>query len=310
MVNSASDASRRSQVKPGARRQQGRLKRITGFDWFVNISAALIGISMVYPLLHILALSLSTANTVNLPGLHIIPKEFSWEGYRFILDSSYIWSGYKNTIIRVVATTALGLLVTMGYAYPLAKKKLPGRTALTLFIVVTMFASGGLIPHYLNIKNLGLLNSYWALILPLLAKPFYIIIMRNFFMGIPEELEEAAEMDGANAIHILFRIIVPVSMPVIMTISLWTIVDQWNRWFDALIYITDPAKYVLQVVLRRIIFESSVEITGANLVERAVVSSEVVKNATIIVATLPILMVYPFIQKYFVKGVMMGSLKG
>jgi putative aldouronate transport system permease protein len=287
-----------------------RKRRDRGFEWTVNVLAGLVGISMLYPLLHILSLSLSSADTVNLSGLRLIPKEFSLRGYEFVLQSKYIWSGYCNTIIRVVGTTGLGLIVTMGFAYPISKKQLPGRLLFTLFIVITMFIGGGLIPTYLNIKNLGLLNTRWALILPLLAKPFYIIIMRNFFMNIPSELEEAAEMDGANSIQILYRIIFPLSLPIVTTIGLWTIVDQWNRFFDALIYITDPSKYVLQIVLRRIIFESSVEVTGTNVVEATDLSQDVVKYVTIIVATVPVLMVYPFIQKYFVKGIMVGSLKG
>lgn len=280
------------------------------FHAAVHSIAALIGISMVYPILHVLSLSLSSSDVVNVSGLHIIPREFSLEGYRYIVKSQHLWSGYGNTIIRVAGTTTLGLIVTIGYAYPLAKKELPGRTVLTIFIVITMFFGGGMIPVYLNVKNLGLLNTHWSLILPLLAKPFYIIIMRNFFMNIPQELEEASAIDGANPMQILYKVVVPVSMPIIMTIGLWTIVDQWNRWFDALIYITDPNKFVLQIVLRRIMFESSVELTGPNVMNRTDIAPEVIANATIIAATLPVLLVYPFIQKYFVRGVMVGSLKG
>jgi len=280
------------------------------FDYFNYFITTALALSMVLPVLHVLALSFSSADVVNMSGLHIIPKKFSLEGYRYILKSKYIWIGYFNTILRVVANTVLGLLTTMGMAYPLAKKKLPGRSVFTWFIIIPMFIAGGLVPSYLNIRDLGLIDSRWALILPILAKPYNIIIMRNFFMNIPDSLEEAAEIDGANSIYILFRIIFPLSMPIIATVGLWTIVDQWNRWFDCLIYIRDTNKYVLQVVLRRIIFETSVEMIDAKNNTRMVVSQEVIKNATIVVAIVPILVIYPFIQKYFVKGIMVGSLKG
>lgn len=280
------------------------------FDVILIIVTALLSLTMIYPVINVLSLSFSSSDVVNMPGIHLIPLEFSMEGYEHILRSRYIWSGYYNTIIRTVASTALGLLVTMAYAYPLSKKKLPGRQFFTWLIIVPMFIGGGLIPSYLNIKNLGLLDSRWVLILPLLTKSFNIIIMRNFFMSLPDSLEEAAEIDGANPIQTLFQIILPISMPIIATIGLWTVVDQWNRWFDCLIYIQDTSKYVLQVVLRRIIFESSAELLEAANQEEAVISQEVIKYATIVVATVPILAIYPFIQKYFVKGIMVGSLKG
>lgn len=280
------------------------------FDYFNYLITGILALTMIFPVIHVLSLSFSSADVVNMSGLHIIPKKFSVEGYRYILNSKYLWTGYYNTILRVVANTTLALLTTMGMAYPLAKKKLPGRSVFTWFIIIPMFVAGGLVPSYLNIRDLGLIDSRWALILPILAKPFNVIIMRNFFMNIPDSLEEAAEIDGANSIYILFKIILPLSMPIIATIGLWTIVDQWNRWFDCLIYIRDTNKYVLQVVLRRIIFETSVEMIDARNNTRMVVSQEVIKNATIVVAMAPILAIYPFIQKYFVKGIMVGSLKG
>ncbi len=280
------------------------------FDLVNSLLLGLLAITMLIPIIHVLSLSLSSADVVNLAGIHIIPKKFSIQGYHYVLNSKYIWSGYYNTIIRVVANTFLGILTTMGMAYALSKKNMPGRTFFTFFIIIPMFIAGGMIPSYLNIRNLGLLDSRWALILPLLAKPYFIIIMRNFFMSIPDSLEEAAEIDGANAIYILFRIILPVSKPIIATIGLWTIVDQWNRWFDCLIYIQNPNKYVLQVVLQRIIFDTSIEMMDAGRDSQMLISQEVIKNATIIVSIIPILAVYPFMQKYFVKGIMVGSLKG
>lgn len=284
-----------------------RTERI--FDGVIVICTLIVSFSMLYPLLFVLGRSFSSPDTVNLSGMSILPKKWSLIGYSFVLKSSFIWTGYLNTIIRTVLGTAIGLAVSIGYAYPLSKKNLPGRNVLTFMLILTMFASGGLVPEYILIKNLGLFDTIWSMVLPTAMKAFNVVIIRNFFMSIPEELDEAAEIDGSSAIGTLFSIMLPVSMPIIATISLWMIVQHWNAWFDCLLYMRDPNRFVLQIVLRRIIFESSVEMTGAVSAEQQV-SQEVVKYATIIVATAPILMVYPFIQKYFVKGVMMGSLKG
>jgi len=197
-------------------------------------------------------------------------------------------------------------------AYPLSKKHFPHRGFWTGFIVFTMFFSGGLIPTYMVVKGLGLLNTVWALILPGLVPAYNMIIVRNYFMSISPSLEESAKLDGANDFTILLRIILPVSMPIIATVTLWTIVGHWNSWFDSMIYSQNARKQVLQVVLRRIVLEGSNEVVNMNagMDDMSSVSPDNIKAATIMVATFPILMVYPFIQKYFVKGIMVGSLKG
>jgi putative aldouronate transport system permease protein len=277
-------------------------------DVFIVIITLLICLSMIYPIHYILKQSLSSADTVGLATLSMLPKEWSVEGYRYVLSNSNIWRGYGNTILRTLLSTVLGLVVSIGFAYPLSKRDLPFRKALTLLIVITMFIGGGMIPSYILVSNLGLRNTIWSMVLPKLAKAYNIIIMRNFFMSLPRELDEAAEIDGCNTLQTLIRIILPLSTAILATIGLWIIVENWNAWFDCLLYISNTKLYVIQVVLRKIIIESSAEVQDAKRMET--VSSDVMKYCTTIVATLPILMVYPFLQKYFVKGIITGSLKG
>ena len=193
-------------------------------------------------------------------------------------------------------------------AYPLSRKYLPHRNFYTMFIVVTMFFGGGLIPSYLLIKSLGLIDSRWVLIIPGLISTFSLLILRNFFMGIPEELEDSAKIDGANDMRILFGIIIPLSKPVLATLALWAAVSHWNAWFDALLYLQDQSKVVLQLFLRRLVISAEGDpMLQANPQQEA---PETLKAAVIMFTALPILVVYPFLQRYFVKGILVGSLKG
>ena len=232
-----------------------------------------------------------------------------------MIDNRYIWLGYKNTLIRTVAGTVLQLFFTSMGAYVLSKKFFPHRTFWTFFIVFTMFFSGGLIPTYLVVKNLGLLDTYAAMILPGFISAYNMVIMRNYFQSLPEEIEESCLIDGAGRFRIFMQIVLPLSKPILATVALWLVVGHWNSWFDVLIYISDDTKFTLQIVLRRIIITGSKEIldtsAAANAAEmESVVSSEGLKAACIFVTTLPILCAYPFVQKFFVKGIMIGSLKG
>jgi putative aldouronate transport system permease protein len=283
------------------------------FD-IVNVAAlGLLAVTTVYPFLNVLTVSFSTPTAANAYGLKLWPKEVTLEAYKSVFSNPYIWTGYGNTLYRTVLGTLLNVLFTVMCAYPLSKKYLPNRNAYTLFIVFTMFFSGGLIPSYLLVRELGLLDSRWALILPGLIAPFTMIIVRNFFMSLPSEVEESAKIDGADDFRILYAIVLPVSKPIIATISLWYAVAHWNAWFDSLLYIHDPKKTVLGTVLQKIVVEGSQEFQNFELAQvgmEITVTPDIIKAATIIVATFPIICVYPFIQKYFVKGVMIGSLKG
>jgi putative aldouronate transport system permease protein len=196
-------------------------------------------------------------------------------------------------------------------AYPLSKPYFPHRSFWTGIIVFTMFFDGGLIPTFLTVQGLGLVNTTGALIFPKLIDTFSLLIVRNYYMSIPNALEESARIDGAGDLRILFRIILPVSTPIIATVALWTIVNHWSWWFDSMIYMLDARKHVLQVVLRRIVLEGTMQMMDlGGLAEEATVNPDTVKAATIIVATFPIICIYPFMQKYFIKGILIGSLKG
>lgn len=278
-------------------------------DTFVYTVLILLSIATLLPFLQAITISVSPSSVVSSFGFHIIPTKFDFEGYKRILEYSLIWDAYRNTIIRTVVATALSVfLYTIG-AYPLSKSYLPNRKLWTLIIIFTMYFSGGLIPSYLLVKGLGLYNSFGALILPAAVNTFTLIIVRNFFMTVPQEIEESARIDGANEMYILFKIVIPISMPIIATAALWSAVGNWNAWFDCMIYIKDQNKYVLQYVLRQILLQGqSVDVMGES--QNIYVNSETMKMAALVAATLPIICTYPFLQKYFVKGMLIGSVKG
>ena len=271
--------------------------------------------SIVICFWHLLNLSLSPSYIATKGGLLLYPKDATLDNYAKVIGNRYIWLGYKNTIIRTVIGTVLQLFFTSMGAYVLSKKFFPHRTFWTLFIVFTMFFSGGLIPNYLLVKELGLLNTYTSMILPGLISAYNMVIIRNYFQSIPEDIEESCLIDGAGRFRIFLQFILPLSKPILATVALWLAVGHWNSWFDVLIYISADTKFTLQIVLRRIILTGSKEIldtsAAANAAEmESIVSSEGLKAACIYVTTLPILCAYPFVQKFFVKGIMIGSLKG
>lgn len=284
-------------------------------DYIIYIAVALLGVSILVPFINMFSISMSPSYIATKGGLHLWPKDITTDNYYRVFTNIYIWKGYKNTLIRTVIGTPLSLLVTAFGAYPLAKRFFPHRSIWTFMIVFTMFFSGGLIPGYLLIKNLGLMDRYAAMIIPGLTGAFNIVIMRNFFMSLPEEIEESCMIDGAGRWAIFFRIVLPLSTPILATVGLWTAVGHWNAWYDVLLYIQDVDKFVLQIVLRRIIITGTQELMdtttgGTMFIEETMSSPEGLKAASIFVATIPILCVYPFIQRYFVKGIMIGSLKG
>ena len=292
-----------------------KIKRSLGehvFDKFNFIFLGLLGLSMLYPFWYELALSLADADKVALSKVYIWPSAMSLESYKNVCSDSNIWNGYLWTIIRTVLGTLIALVLGFHYAYVLSKKYFPNRKFWTGILVFTMFFSGGMVPEYLLIRDLGLMNSVFSLILPGAISAYNITIMRNFLMSLPDSLEESARIDGANDITILYKIIVPLSLPILATVALWTAVGHWNAWFDAMLYIRSADKQVLAITLRRIVLvgtnASTTSLSGEQMTTN--MTSETVKAATIMVATIPILCVYPFVQKYFVKGVMVGSVKG
>jgi putative aldouronate transport system permease protein len=291
-----------------------RLTKLTAGDaafvGFNYVFMLLVVVLTIYPFLNVLALSFSEYAT---RSLRIIPESWTLRNYRSVIQNPLIWIGYRNTIIRVVLGTSLSLLVMVMLAYGLSKRSLPARTPITMFIVFTMFFYGGLIPDYILIRNLGLFESLWALILPRLVDTFALIVMRNYFMTIPDSIEESARIDGATHTQILFRIVVQLSGPIIATVILWRAVWHWNDWFFPMIYVNSYEKSVLQLVLRRIVIEGSADFMSVSMEDanqQPLDNPDNLKAATIIFSTLPILMFYPFLQRYFVKGVVVGALKG
>lgn len=288
-------------------------KRKNGlFDVFVVLFMLAVVVTTVYPFWYTIVVSLSSVDKTS--GIQFLPNGFTLDAYKLLMDYGLIWTGYRNTIIRCVVGTSLSVFLTALTAYPISKKELPFHKFFTNFIMFTMMFSGGMIPSYLLIKDLHLLNSLWALILPTLLGAYNIFIMRNFFRSIPVSLEEAARMDGAGWLYIWWKIVLPLAKPVLATVTLWILVSHWNAWFDATIYITDPEKTVMQVVLRRISIENSAADMNAIMVRMQkganAVTSKSVEMAMVVITILPMLIVYPFIQKYFVKGIMVGSVKG
>ncbi|MGG1517331.1 carbohydrate ABC transporter permease [Paenibacillus oryzisoli] len=278
------------------------------FQTLLIIFISVLSIAMIYPFLHVLSISLSTAREALRPGVHFYPHEISWYAWKKVFSTETVWTAFGNTVFRTVIGTVLSLFFMSLGAYPLSRKYLPHRNFYTMVIIITMFFGGGLIPTYLLIKSLGLIDSRWALIIPGLISTYSMFILRNFYMGIPSELEDSAKMDGANDIRILTSIIIPLSKPVLATLALWSAVGHWNAWFDALIYIQDQSKLVLQIYLRRLVITSE----GDPILPLRTpdMEPETVKAAVIMFTAMPILILYPFLQRYFVKGVMVGSLKG
>jgi putative aldouronate transport system permease protein len=281
------------------------------FDGFLVIVFAVLCLSMIYPFIYLLSMSLSGSD-VTFAQVQLIPQKLSLINFSRVLSSEYILSGMFNSVARTLLGTFLSLLVTVCMAYTLSKKYFPHRTFWTGIAVFTMFFDGGLIPVYMLVKGLGFINTIWALVLPELVWTFIMIIVRNYFMTLPESLEESAKIDGANDIRILFSIVLPVSLPIIMTLILWIAVDQWNAWFDSMIYINDPKKQVLMVIMRRVVLEGSAQLMDLNSSKRdsQITNPDSVKAATIILTVLPIILVYPFLQKYLIKGMLVGSIKG
>lgn len=291
-------------------KESGWFDRI--FTIFNYTFLILLVIVTLYPLLYVLFASLSdSAQLLANKGLLWKPVGFSLEAYKSVLANPGIATGFRNTLFILVFGVIVNLFMTALGAYVLSRKNVMWNKVFMFFIVFTMFFGGGLIPLYLVVKGVSLLDTLWSTILPFAISTFNLIIMRTSFMGIPDSLEESAKIDGANHFTILFRIIIPLSMPVIAVMILYYAVDKWNGWFYASVFIKSRELFPLQLVLREILIANSTESmsAGASAGDRFQIG-ETIKYATIMVATIPILCIYPFLQRFFVKGVMVGSLKG
>ena len=296
----AKQMSVRSQIKrsPGSR----------AFDMVVVLIVTLITIACFYPMLYVLMASFSDPiRLMNNRSPLIIPLGWSTAGYSIVFHNPNTWMGYKNTLIYVVCGTALNMLMTTIGAYALSRPSFTGRKAITFFIVFTMYFNGGLIPNYMLLRELKMLNTMWALLIPGAIGTWNMLILRTAFKGVPSSLEEAAIIDGANDFQVILRVLLPVSKASMAVIVLFYAVGHWNAWFNAMIYLPRARElYPLQLFLREILIASNT-VEGASEID---FSADLVKYCTIIVSTLPILCLYPFLQRYFVKGVMLGSIKG
>ncbi|QNK59581.1 carbohydrate ABC transporter permease [Paenibacillus sp. PAMC21692] len=284
------------------------------FDAVNNTLVTLITLLMLYPFLNVFAVSISEYTAFVENPMRIWPKDISFAAYREILQHSVLWSSYRNTIIVAVSGVLIGIVLYILTAYPLSKKHLRGRGIIMVGIVFTMLFSGGLIPNYYLMRELGLINELAALVLPALLTGFSLILMKTFMEHIPEEMEEAARIDGASDPYILFRIVVPLSLPIIATLCLFSAVSYWNNFYNAIVYIRDVDKWPLMLFLREIIQGSKLSMIagGDNAAEAAqiAITPVTLQYATLMIVMIPILCVYPFLQKYFVKGIMLGSVKG
>lgn len=265
----------------------------------------------LYPFLNVISYSLSGYNAVLSGRVTFYPIDFNVDAYKQILGKTQIWNAMRTTVIVTLAGTALSLVLTIFAAYGLSRKDLPGRKFLTGMILFTMYFGGGMIPTFLVVKGTGLYDTLGALFIPQAVNVFNFIVMRTFFLNLPESLEEAARIDGASYMKVLIKIVLPLSLSIIATIGLFYAVGYWNTYFDALLYIQNPDKYTLQLRLRSLLFGEELNNSNANLEGMGTqVMTQSLKMATVAVSTIPILIVYPWLQKYFVKGVMVGSVKG
>ncbi|MCA0755665.1 carbohydrate ABC transporter permease [Paenibacillus sp. N4] len=268
-----------------------------------------------YPFWNIFIISLNSAEDTLRGNLYLWPREFSLASYRQILNDREIWTAIQVTVLRTLAGTPLAVLVISMLSFSLSKKELVGGRAWTLYFVFTMYFGGGLIPYYMVLKSYNLIDNFMVFVLPGMMNVFYMIIVRTFMQGLPQELDESAKMDGANYLQIFFKIILPLTTPVLATIGLFTAIGHWNSWFDSYVFTYNPDLKTLQAVLVKILNQYQTgSMVGdaqqmANASKRMAVSPDTIRMAATMVATLPIIMVYPFLQKYFVKGMTLGAVK-
>lgn len=291
------------------------MKASTGERIFYGINyvlLALAGLLCLLPLIHIVAISFSSNNAVATGRVGLWPIEPTWLAYKSMVEGTNIVRAFRNSLLITAAGTALNMVFTVLAAYPLSRKHFYFRRFFTLAIVFTMMFKAGLIPDYMLVKSLHLVGKYWALWLPGLISVYNMLLMRTFFSNIPEELEDAARIDGCSEWRLILRVILPLSLPVMATLTLFYAVGHWNSFFNVMIYINDPNKYNMSVLVQNMIQSATIltELSNLNPEDYQMLTPESIKSASVIVMTLPMLIVYPFLQKYFVKGVMIGAIKG
>ncbi|MER5457071.1 carbohydrate ABC transporter permease [Micromonospora sp. NPDC002389] len=300
-------------VRPRPRRRRG-IRQSRGYRAFQVVNAivlTLVVLVTLYPFVNIVARSLSREAYLIAGDVNLVPRGFTVDTYRLVLSDSLFWTNYRNTLLYTVTATLISIVLTTCYAYVLSKKDLKGRSALVGIAVFTMFFSGGLIPNYVLVTSLGLKNSVWAIALPNAINVFNLLVMKAFFESLPNDLEEAAAVDGLNTYGILLRIVLPLSKAIVATMVLFYAVAFWNSWFAAFLYMDKQELWPVTVYLRNLIAGATgAENIGAIAEANEVQAEATLKSVTIVLTTLPILLVYPFVQRYFVRGIMLGAVKG
>jgi len=281
---------------------------------FQSINMALLlllAFATIFPVLYVVSVSLTPLEVVaQAGGFLIIPRHITFDAYRYILGSDLIPRAYSNTILITGVGTTINMILTVLMAYPLSRRSLPGRSWLLVFVLVPMLFSGGLIPLFILVKNLNFINTYWAVILPGAVSSYNLLLMKSFFEELPQDLFESAYLDGASDFEILYRIVLPLSTPVIATLTLFYGVSHWNGFFHALMFLTDREMQPLQVVLRDLLIGATRQEVEASLEYMQLLPGETLKMAAVMLSIIPLLIVYPFLQKYFTKGVITGAIKG
>ncbi|RJE89780.1 carbohydrate ABC transporter permease [Paenibacillus sp. 1011MAR3C5] len=281
-------------------------------DGIIYLVLALFGIATLFPIYYVFVVSITPYTEVlKNGGFLLIPKTITFDAFQAIFSSGVVPRALQITVFITVCGTVLNLLVTTLLAYPLSKKFLPGRNPVLLALIFTMLFSGGLIPTFLTVKAVGLMNTLWALIIPGLVSTFNLLIMKTYFESLPPEIEEAAKVDGCGDARTLMSIVLPLSMPIMATLGLFYGVNHWNAYFGGIMYLNDRELYPLQVVLRNMIITPSVsQELAVPQTQLSALPPESIKMATVVVAIVPVLIVYPFLQKYFIKGMLLGAVKG
>jgi len=285
--------------------KSSRLFMVTNY-----IFLTLIAVIMFYPMYYVFIVSISSSKYINTNSVYLVPRGITFKAYEIVVHTKRIWRSYGNTLLYTGLGTVINLVLTAMCAYPLSRNDFYGNKFFTIFVTVTMFISGGTIPLYLTVMKLKMINTMWAIVLPPAISTYNMIVMRTSFQAIPASLAESAYLDGANDIQILKNIVLPLSKPIMATMTLFYAVSHWNSYFPAMLYLNDSAKYPLQMILREIVVQGSMSDQGIEVSAETVIAGTNYKYAVIIFSVVPILMVYPLLQKYFTKGVMVGAVKG
>lgn len=280
------------------------------FSFVTYLFVGFIVLITLYPFIFVISCSISDSGAVARAEVWLWPKGINFDAYSRVVKDPKLWISYGNTIWVVVIGTVVNLFMTSTLAYALSRRRFSARRVLMMLITFTMFFSGGMVPSYLLVKELGMINSRWALVVPAAISTYNLIVTRTFFEGIPESLHEASVIDGANELQTLTRIFLPLSKPILATMTLFYAVSHWNSYFNAMLYLNKESLYPLQIYLRNVLIQYEAKEMMTDIIQDRDSISQTIRYATIMVSTLPILCVYPFVQKYFVKGVMIGAVKG